>query len=164
MKYDEYTVKNLYEENLSDVKQRLASLACAEGRKPTMTGLNGWIYEQTIRHCLSQELTALGISPIIQEQVPLYGRAKVDLLVGRVAIEIKARGSFGDDARKYSTYRSKVEERGWIYCYLTGGESYDPYRLATESTFGKDCAFFLDKDGEWDRFVREVAKNYKEKP
>ena len=40
--------------------------------------------------------------PIIEEQVPLYGRTKIDLLVSRVAVEIKALGSFGDDARKYT--------------------------------------------------------------
>ena len=70
--------------------------------------------------------------------MPLYGRVKIDLLVGRVAIEIKALGSFGDDAKKYSGYRTKVEQKGWVYCYLTRGETYRPYRLATEEAFGKE--------------------------
>ncbi len=91
--------------------------------------------------------------------MPLYGRIKIDLLVDRVAIEIKVLGSFGDDAEKYGGYRAKVEERGWIYCYLTRSESYHPYRLGAESTFGKERAFFLDTEGEWTRFVREVIKH-----
>jgi len=164
MKYSERTVEKLYQDNLLAAYQLLASLTVAEGRKPSTKGLNGWVFEQTVRHCLSQELKLLEVSPIIEEQVPLYGRTKIDLLVGGVAIEIKARGSFGDDARKYSEYRSKIEERGWVYFYLTLGESYNPYRLATESAFGKDRAFFLDTAGDWERFVKEVVKNNGKSP
>ena len=164
MEYDENQIEKLYQENLSAARQALALLPVAEGREPTTKGLNGWVYEQTIRHCLSQELTALGILPNIREQVPLYGRTKIDLLVGGVAVEIKALGSFGDDARKYSGYRTKVEEKGWVYYYLTRSETYHPYRLATESAFGKERTFFLDTHGEWERFVKEVLKNYEAKP
>jgi len=164
MKYDESEIEKLYQQSLSAARQALALLPVAEGREPAIKGLNGWVYEQTIRHCLSEELMALGISPIIKEQVPLYGRSKIDLLVGRVAVEIKALGSFGDDARKYSEYRAKVEDKGWAYCYLTRSETYHPYRLATESTFGKERAFFLDAQGDWQRFVKEVVKNCEAKP
>ena len=141
MKYDENEVEKLYQENLSAARQLLASLPVAEGREPTTKGLNGWVYEQTIRHCLSQELIALGIFPIIKEQVPLYGRTKIDLLVGRVAVEIKALGSFGDDARKYSKYRTKVEEKGWVYCYLTRSETYQPLSLGNGSRLWKRTSF-----------------------
>ncbi len=164
MIYDENEIEKLYQQSLSAARQALALLPVAKGREPAIKGLNGWVYEQTIRHCLSAELLTLGISPIMKEQVPLYGRAKIDLLVGRVAVEIKALGSFGDDARKYSGYRAKVEEKGWAYCYLTRSETYHPYRLATQSTFGKERAFFLDKRGDWERFVEEVLKDYEGKP
>ena len=164
LEYNEHTVEKLCQDNLLAAYQLLASLTVAEGRKPTTKGLNGWVFEQTVRYCLAQELTILELSPILKEQVPLYGRTKIDLLVGCVAIEIKARGSFGDDARKYTGYRGKIEERGWVYCYLTLGESYNPYRLATESAFGKERAFFLDTPGDWERFVREIVKNNGEKP
>lgn len=97
---------------LNAARQLLASLPVAEKREPNTKGLSGWVYEQTVRHCLSEELITLGLCPTIEEQVPLYGRTKIDLLVGRVAIEIKALGFFGDDARKYSRYRAKVEEIG----------------------------------------------------
>ena len=164
MKYDEDTVGKEYKDNLSKAHQQLASLPFAEGRKPNVAGLNGWVYEQTIRHCLSQEFISRGLSPIIKEQVPLYGRAKIDLLVGTVAIEIKAAGSFGDDARKYSEYRAKVEEKGWVYFYLTGGETVKRYRSAAEEAFGENRAFFLDTKGDWERFVREVIRSCEEKP
>jgi hypothetical protein len=163
MKYDENEIEKLYQQSLSAARQALALLPVAEGREPAIKGLNGWVYEQTIRHCLSKELLALGISPIMKEQVPLYGRTKIDLLVGRAAVEIKALGSFGDDAKKYSGYRTKVEEKGWAYCYLTRSETYHPYRLAMESAFGKERAFFLDTQGDWERFVKEVVKNYQGK-
>jgi hypothetical protein len=156
--YDEQAVENLYQHNLEKAHQLLASLQVAEGRKPNIKGLNGWVYEQTIRHCLCQELLSLGLSPKVKEQESLYGRVKIDLLVDKVAIEIKALGSFGNDAKKYSKYRLKVEEKGWTYCYLTRSETYPPYRLASESTFGKERAFFLDTDGDWVRFIRKVSK------
>jgi hypothetical protein len=164
MIYDEDKVEELYQRNLVEARQRLASLFVSEGRKPNITGLNGWVYEQTIHYCLFQELKAQEIPIFFEEQVPLYGRAKVDLLAGNVAIEIKALGSFGGDAKKYRHYRVRVEKRGWVYFYLTRSESYNPYRLSTESTFGKERAFFLDIKGDWERFVKEIIKNYKEIP
>lgn len=164
MKYDENKIEKLYQENLSAARQLLASLPIAEGRQPTTKGLTGWIYEQTIRYCLSEELTALGISPNITEQVSLQGRAKIDLLVGNAAIEVKSLGSFGTDDKKYIGYRTKVEEKGWVYFYLTRSETYHPYRLATEAVFGKERAFFLDTQGEWVRLVKEILQSYHEKP
>jgi hypothetical protein len=160
MKYNENEVDKLYQENLTAARNLLASLPVAEGRQPTTKGLNGWVYEQTIRYCLCEELKELGIAPIIDEQVPLYGRTKVDILLGKAAIEIKALGIFGNESRKYTGYRAKAEENGWSYFYMTRGESYGPYRAAMQSTFGEERAFFLDTPGEWERFVKEILKNY----
>jgi hypothetical protein len=89
--------------------------------------------------------------------VPLVGRAKIDLLVGRAAIEIKARGSFGASDAKYSSYRKSVEKQDWVYLYLTMQETHAPYRAATKSAFGSERAFFLDTRGDWRRFVRTVG-------
>lgn len=158
MKYDEDAVEKLYQQNLITARQQLACLLVAEGREPNTTGLTGWVYEQTIRYCLWQELLSLGLSPEVKEQVRLYGRAKIDLMVGRVAIEIKALGSFGDDTEKYERYRAKVEEKGWKYLYLTRSETYDPYRRVAVQTFGKERTFFLDTEGDWVRFIREITK------
>jgi len=164
MKYSEDAINRLYDDSLAEAQRRLSSLPVAEGRKPVIGGLNGWIYEQTIRHCLSEELRALGLSPTIQGQVTLEGRVKIDLLIGRMAVEVKAAGSFGDQDKKYSAYRVKVEAKGWTYCYVTRGESHKPYRLATMSIFGKQHAFFLDTKGDWERFAREITNGCKEKP
>ena len=164
MKYDCHEIERLYQENLSTAERMLAGLPVAEGWKPNIKGLNGWVYEQTVCYCLSQELKALGVLPIIAQQEAISGRIKIDLLVGRVAIEIKAGGSFGDDAKKYSGYRTKVEQKGWAYFYFTCGESHPPYRLATEEAFGKERTFFMDTPGDWARFVKEVLKNYEGKP
>ncbi|MFZ0943282.1 MAG: hypothetical protein WB930_14625 [Syntrophobacteraceae bacterium] len=165
MRYDEHEIVRLYKENLSTGRQLLASLPVAEGKEPTTKVLTGWVFERTICHCLLQELIALGESPSVAEQTPLDGRAKIDLLIGRVAIEIKALGFFSaGDAKKYSGYRTKVEQKGWVYCYLTRGETHNPYRLAAEEAFGKERAFFLDTRGDWERFVKVVQKNYGGKP
>ena len=164
IKYDEHGIERLYQENLSTARQLLASLPVAEGREPATKALNGWVYEQTIRYCLLQELMAFDILTSMTEQEPIYGRARIDLLVGGVAIEIKALGSFGDDAEKYSRYRTKVEQKGWVYYYLTRCETYHPYRLSIEEVFGKERAFFLDTQGDWQRFVKEVLRSYRGNP
>jgi hypothetical protein len=158
MKYDEETIEKLYQKNLNITHKRLASVPIAEGREPNIKGLNGWVYEQTIRYCILQELESIGLTPIVNEQVTLFGRVKIDLVISKVAIEIKALGSFGNDVEKYKKYRVKVEERGWEYFYLTRSETYKPYRLETVSTFGEERAFFLDKKGDWGRFVSEVKR------
>jgi len=158
MKYDENAIESLYQQNLITARQQLASLPVAEGREPNIKGLNGWVYEQTIHYCLCQELQSHGLTPKVDEQVTLFGRAKIDLMVDRVAIEIKALGSFGNDTKKYNKYRAKVEEKGWRYFYLTRSETYNPYRSEVVSTFGKERAFFLDTKGDWARFVKEVER------
>ena len=165
MKYDEEKIKKLYGKNLRDACNSLASLCVAEGRTPTLTGLNGWVFEQTIRYCLSRELKILKLSPAINEQVNLIGRKKIDLLISdRVAIEAKAAGSFGrkkDEkyiGQTYELNKGYVEKRGWKYFYLTLHENNRSYRDAYESAFGKDNSFFLDTPGDWGKFVNAVAK------
>ena len=174
MQYNGIDIENEYKKNLSDAQDKLASLSVTKeyfsdirNKNDSLLGfkgLNGWVYEQTIRYCLCEELKKFGKAPNIKEQEQLYGRTKVDLLVGKVAIEIKSLGSFGDDAKKYSGYRTKVEQKGWAYFYFTCGESHPPYRLATEEAFGKERTFFMDTPGDWARFVKEVLKNYEGKP
>jgi hypothetical protein len=158
MIYGEDKIELLYRKMTDEARRLLASLDVAEGRKPNTKVLNGWVYEQVIRYCLCEELKELRITPIIQEQVTLYGRAKVDLLVGNVAIEIKVLGSFGNDAKKYCYYRNRVEEKGWVYFYLTRRESYKPYRSSIETALGEEHVFFLDADGGWRRFIDEIIK------
>ncbi len=160
MKYHENLVDKLYQENLAAARTLLASLPVAEGREPISTGVSGWVYEQTIRYCLRQELMALGMSLEMKEQVPLYKRKKIDLLVGKVAVEMKARGFFNSEAGpKYNECRINAERKGWVYCYLTRSESYPPYRVAAKYAFGPNRAFFMDTPKDWERFVKEVREN-----
>ena len=162
MKYNEQTIESLYQKNLEHARRLLYSLQVAEGseREPHISGLNGWVYEQTIRYCLYQELKLRGLFPRMKEQVAISGRKKIDLLVDKVAIEIKSRGIFHkNDAKKYKDYGTEVGKKGWAYFYLAGRERYKNYRLAVEKAFGKDKAFFLDVSGEWSRFVSEIIKH-----
>ena len=156
MDFTEVAVASLYKKALAEAEAKLSTLNVAEGRRPNAGGLNGWVFEQTVRYCLAQELRKRGRRAPMQEQVPLAGRARIDLLVGRAAIELKARGSFGASDVKYSSYRKSVEKQGWVYLYLTMQETHAPYKAATESAFGSKRAFFLDTQGDWTRFVTTV--------
>ena len=160
MNFTEDEIIKIYKESLDAAEERLSSLAVAEGRKPSLRGLNGWAFEQTIRYCLLKEMEAVGLHPEMEDQVPLFGRAKIDLRVGKVAIELKARGSFGTGDSKYGEYRSVVEKCGRVYFYLTQQESHDPYKQITKSIFGPARAFFLDDKGDWARFVDAVVASH----
>jgi hypothetical protein len=159
MKYNESEIKELYQDNLSKGMDALVLLPVAERKPPPEKMLSGWVFEKTIRYCLCKELELLSIISTVEEQVQLKGRARVDLLVGKVAIEIKSLGIFKNDEQKYRKYREIAEGKGWSYFYLARGESYGPYRVSMQSAFGEEKAFFLNPDGDWDRFVNEVRRN-----
>ncbi len=157
MEYDESRIEEIYQANLRSGLGMLSTLQVSQGRKPAVTGLSGWIYEQTIRFCLADELHLLGHDPVMLDQVKLNGRAKLDLVVSKAAIEIKALGSYGPNGdEKYSRYKELVGSRGLVYLYLTRCETHKPYRINTISIFGEGNAFFLDDSGDWNRFVRRV--------
>ncbi len=157
MKYSESSVNALYDKNLKAAVSALSSIPVAKGRPPSVQGLNGWVYEQTIRTCLEEELALLGNSRLeIIEQFPIAGRAKADLKVGRTAIEIKAGGSFGDDSDKYMRYRKILNAQKFAYLYVTQQETYEPYRRNTLKVFGKGSVFFLSDNGSWRKFVNAV--------
>jgi len=156
MKTHSLSIEKRFENALSDANERLASLAIVRGRPINLKGMRGWVFEQTVRTCLEEELEKHGISVAVKEQVPISGRATVDLLVGSVAIEVKAGGFFGDVSDRYLGYRKTIEAKGWHYFYLTLRETHDPYMKIAKRTFGKNRAFFLDQKNEWARFVSEV--------
>jgi hypothetical protein len=157
MKFTEEEIDSLFVENLQRATSVLSSLPVAAGRKPTFQGLNGWLYEQTIRFCLEEELRLLDITLPISEQFQLKGRARADLLVGQTAVEIKAGGLFGDDSEKYRKYKAITAERNLKYLYITRQETHQPYYLATKAVFGPNGAFFLSENGSWRNFVLAVA-------
>lgn len=159
MKYTEPDIESLYQGALSDAYKRLACVSVARGRSPAVKGLSGWIYEQTIRSCIEDELKDEIDGIEIDEQVSLHGRAKLDLVIGPIAIEIKGGGFFGAlDAEKYRSYRKAVESSGKRYLYLTAHETYQPYRELAADIFGEEYAFFLDSKGSWERFIKTIQK------
>jgi len=157
MKYTEKDIIAQYTSAVQDAVSALSKLSWAKGDMPALAGLNGWVFEKVIRKCLLLELKASGMNLQVREQVSLAGKARIDLLVGNAAIELKARGSFGATDSKYAQYRAMVEKRGWHYLYLSMQETHPPYRDATKSVFGPHNAFFLDTPGDWERFVKTIS-------
>jgi hypothetical protein len=132
------------------------------GREPNFAGLSGWVFEQTVQYCIRKELKDEEIEAKIVEQVSLGGRAKVDLTVGKVAIEIKTSGLFGfSDVQRYQQYRMLAEAKEFRYVFLTQGENYRPYRSGIIKALGNSNVFFLSTSGEWARFVALLIRNHK---
>jgi hypothetical protein len=157
--FDEKSVKQLFASSLKDAEERLLSLKICCCEKPSFHGLSGWVFEQTIQHCLCKELEARGIKAEIKEQVSLGGSSKADLRVGTVLMEIKARGLFDSEAAmRYGRYSAAARERGYSYLFITAQETYKPYRAAVKEAVGRTNAFFLDEPGDWARFVQRLLK------
>src|SRR5208337_2532068 len=158
--FDEKSIQNLFDSNLRKAKECLASLAFCCSASPSFGGLTGWVFEETIHHCLAKELSFLGTQAKIGSQEALEGRSKVDLVVGqRVAAEIKEKGLFDRNAAdRYGRYMRSARTKGYSYLYLTREETYQPYREAIKKAVGRRNAFFLDRPGEWARFVQQIVK------
>ncbi len=152
-------VRKLYDQNLSLAKVKLAELNVYCGRTPNFGGLSGWVFEQTIQYCLRKELNGKGVKPEIAEQVSLGGRAKADLVIGKMAIKIKTSGLFGmGDVERYRRYRGVAQEMGLTYLFFTQTESYAPYHKGIVSALGAKNVFFLDEPGNWNRFVTRIVR------
>ncbi|MRR35596.1 hypothetical protein EG829_13145 [bacterium] len=165
MIYDESTVNDFYEKNLEEAKTLLKSLPFCCGFQPAFSGLTGWVFEQTIQHCIRNELKELKLQAEIEEQVCLIGRAKIDLRVGKTAIEIKTSGLFSrDDILKYKRYQAEAETKGWRYILLSIGET--TFREGIIDALGKDNVVLLyERDGswnpnsgEWQRFMKIIVE------
>lgn len=157
---DAYHVRSLFEDNLKAAKAKLAELEVCCGVEPRFSGLSGWVFEQTAQCCIRRELKAANVEAGISEQVSLGGRAKADLVVGSVAIEIKTSGLFGlQDAARYRKYRKAAEAKGFRYTYLAWWENYLPYKRALDKALGKRNVFYLDEDREWQRFIAFLVKS-----
>jgi len=157
--YSEREVRRCYIRNLKEAKRLLAGSSFCCGQEPNVSGLNGWVFEQTVHGCLSEELGAMCLKVDVEEQVKIKGKAKADLKVGRVVIEIKATGLFDkQDIAKCRQRSAEAGEKRWHYVYLTLGETYAPYRDGMAAAIGKDKVFFLDVHGEWRRFVKRLVR------
>jgi hypothetical protein len=94
----------------------------------------------------------------LQEQTSITGRARADLQVAHVCIEVKLHGLFDHHAiERYRRYAKAARASDREYLYLTGGEGHDEYRTGILEAFGRGNAFFLDRKGHWNRFVVRLS-------
>jgi hypothetical protein len=155
MIFTEEQVWELYEANLKQAITKLGEIEVFSGENPRFSGLSGWVFEKTILHCIKAELKEKGINRGIKEQASLGGRAKADLAVGSVAIELKTSGLFGkSDAERYGKYKNAAKENGYPrYIYLTWNETSFEYKQGLNLALGENNVFYLETPGEWERFI-----------
>ena len=158
-RYSEADIHRLYERNRVLAVDNLCKIEIFCGTRPNLTCVNGWIFEQTVQHCLFNEPAIRDSHPDIKVQAKIGQRVVIDLQVGTVGIEIKLKGLFGspdfDRCRKAS---DQARLRGLSYLCLVGRESHPPYRDGAKNAVGKDNAFFLDVSGQWEAFVSRVVE------
>jgi hypothetical protein len=158
MKYSEIKVDLKYTNNLENASRALRNLDFASDSIVNFKGLNGWVFEQTIRQCLMDELRDILDEIAFNDQEKLTGRATVDLVVGRVAIEIKSGGLFSDESEKYTKWRVAAYAMGWDYLYITLDETHLPFKESAKKVFGYENTFFLNDPGSWSKFVNRVVE------
>jgi hypothetical protein len=156
--YDEAQIRRLYSSSLRTAVRKLKEIKVFCGSEPSFSGLGGWVFEQTIQYCLRRELKVQKVEIEIAEQVKLKPRIKADLRVGKAVIEIKKSGLFApSDIAKYSKYRKAANDVGLEYLFITGSESYSPYQARIIEALESENTFFLDKNGDWRRFVNRIV-------
>jgi len=157
--FNEASVIAVFERNLEAAKRKLSELEICGDSTCNFRGLTGWIFERTIHYCLIKEFEALALTMSIQEEAPLVGRVRVDLLVGRAFIELKTAGCFSqDEVQKYARYREIANGCGQEFLFLTMAETYQPNRVALLKILGMEAVYFLDTDGDWTRLVRRLLE------
>jgi len=157
-------VSTLYEKYLEDCKSKLKTIGCCQEGwdKHTITGLNGWVFENLVVDLIKKEIHSVSITA----QPSLYPRgskkrAKADLLVdNKIAIEAKAAGVYSKEyIKRLGEYKKAAEEKGWVYLYISLKESYKPYYEGTKEAIGHQNAFFLDRQkGDWIRFIERISQ------
>lgn len=161
--FNQRQIHELYESNCAAAIQKLSEIPAFCGKDPKFTGLRGWVFEQTIQCCLRQELEHCHVKIELEEQVAFHSRIKADLRTQSAIIEIKVSGAYGRPViEKYARYRKLASADGLAYLYLTGREAYKPYHEGMIQALGPENAFFLDTDGEWERFVRRIIELFRE--
>jgi hypothetical protein len=157
--YTERQIERLFDSSYERAVRALTRLPVYCGTKPAFGQLTGWVYEQTIQHCIRRELKAHKIKAEFTEHVRLRGKAKADLKVNNVAIEIKHDGLFDSgDAARHRDYRKAARANRWEYLYITRCESYRPYRTGITNALGTENVFFLDTKGDWKRFMHRLEE------
>lgn len=157
--FSEGDVTASHEATLEQARRALAALPFAADAVPEFRGLRGWVFEQTVRHCLRQELVARGLDPPIREQWRIAGTRKVaDLLVERVAVEVKESGLFAyASVAKYRDCQAHTTAAGFHYLYRAGVKTNPRLRAGMRDAVGAESAFYLDHAGDWRRFVDRLV-------
>ncbi len=182
-KYSRKEVLDLYNNQLDEAITKLKELKiyCEDKQCNLKKVLSGWIFEHIVRHCLTEELKENGFNPEMLEQdtfeyeISESGKKKsaiIDLNVNKkILIEIKVNGyqySNWNDMKideKYAKIKKKANEDGLEYLYISKKEAPKPkrenshdYRERTRKIIGKDNAFFLDEEDNWEKFVNRVKE------
>ena len=72
-------------------------------------------------------------------------------------IETKRKGLFGfPEVAKYGRYKQLAEAKGFHYLFITGSETYPPYRNGIIEVLGAENSFFLDRNGHWQQFITRI--------
>jgi len=165
LQYDESRVDSCYQECLNDARSALQKLKVARDSDPSFAGLNGWVFEQTIKYCLTQELLNQGVKPIITDQPRIQGKKRCDLAIGLIRLEIKVSGLYNTpdkNGEKLAEYRRICEEKGWIYMLFSCRETYEKNRKKYTEVLGEENVFILScklgsySKGEWSRFIERT--------
>lgn len=154
-------IRKLYERSLAQAREKLREIEVFCNTDAAFGGLSGWVFEQTIQHCIEMELQAKGLEVEIRQQAPLVGRAKADLAVGSfAAIELKSNGIYSkDDIEKYKRYKQAALEKGFNrYLYLSWDEGYLPYKNGLNEALGEENVFYIENTMEWSRFISELTE------
>ena len=157
-------IEDCFENAQKKAVAALFALDFVKGTPTKMRGLDGWVFEQVVRNGLEQEMRKKKVKSEIAEQVSIGGRAKVDLVIGCVAIETKLSGYYDDVEERYKGYRKRIEKMGLTYFYVTLYEKYLPNLKAAHRVYGKDRVFVLSESGAWGRFAFAFIKQLRKKP
>lgn len=156
MIYNENTIQRVYEANFREIQRQLQNLPVYCGGEPNFRGLAGWIFEQTIQHCLRRELEEMNLDVEIEEQI-ISGGANIDLLIGNTAIDVNPGRPFSEeDITKYVNNQIEAKKRNWLYIFLNLYENTFQPRII--DALGKENTILLqNNNGEWERFVSIIT-------
>lgn len=148
-----------YKKYRRECEEVLSKIACYQGWKITIRGLNGWIFENLVADLIKREIPSVDITP----QPKLYpkGGAKADLLINnRIAVETKVAGVYSNEyIERLGKNKEAAKKKGWTYLYISLEESWRPYYEKTLNEVGQQNAFFLDRhEGDWNRFIKRISQ------
>lgn len=78
----------------------------------------------------------------------------------KILIEIKVSGIYSRNTEDtYMKYKKIAEEKNFEHLYMTLKEGYEQYCELMHKVFGKENAFFLDRNNcEWERFINQIVR------